>query len=72
MEHITRIWPTVKDLAADLGLAYTTVHSWTIRGRIPADHDLDLIAAAKRRGVKLTLEQLAMARRQSATDGVTK
>lgn len=63
MNHISHIWPTVKDLAGELGLPYTTVHSWSVRGRIPADYDLDLIDAAVRRGHKLTLEQLARARR---------
>ena len=63
MEHLSHIWPTVKDIASDLGVPYTTAHSWVARGRIPADRDLDLIAAAKMRGKKLTLEQLALARR---------
>ena len=63
MEHISHIWPTMADLAADLSKPYTTVAAWKARGRIPADHDFDLIEAAKRRGVVLTLEELAAARR---------
>jgi hypothetical protein len=65
MKHILSIWPTVKDLSDDLGLPYTTVHSWAARGRIPASHDLDLIRAASLRGHSLTLEELHTARAQS-------
>mgnify|MGYP003600284232 CR=1 FL=1 len=63
MQNIRDIWPTVKDIADDLGVPYTTAHSWIARGRIPPDRDLDLIAAAKKRGKKLTLEDLAKDRR---------
>lgn len=66
MEHITHIWPKIADLAADLGKPYPTVAAWKQRGRIPADYDLDIIAAAKRRGKRLTLEQLAAARRRQS------
>ena len=63
MEHIAHIWPTIASLAVDLGKPYQTVAAWKLRGRIPADYDLDLIAAAKKRGHNLTLEALAEARR---------
>ena len=63
MKHLSRIWSTVAELAADMGVPYTTAHSWLARGRIPADRDLDLVEAAKRRGHVLTLEELAHARR---------
>ena len=59
-----RIWPTLADLASDLGKPYQTVAAWKQRGRVPADHDLDLIEAARKRGADLTLEELAQARRQ--------
>ncbi|MGN7867754.1 hypothetical protein [Paracoccus sp. 22332] len=69
MEHITHIWPKIADLAADLGKPYQTVAAWKLRGRIPADYDLDLIAAAKKRGKRLSLEDLAKARRAKASEG---
>jgi len=71
MKHISRIWPTVAQLAADLGKPYQTVAAWKRRGRIPADHDLDLIAAARKRGAVLTLEDLANARRHTP-EGATR
>ena len=62
MEHILNIWPNLKALADDIGSPYQTVAAWKQRGRIPADHDFALIAAASRRGEVLTLETLANAR----------
>lgn len=62
MENILHIWPSMAELAADLGKPYQTVAAWKQRGRIPADYDLRLIEAAKKRGKHLTLEQLAHAR----------
>ncbi|MFD2842114.1 helix-turn-helix domain-containing protein [Paracoccus cavernae] len=50
------------DLAADLGMSYQTVAAWKRRGRIPAEYDLPLIDAARRRGGRLTLSTLALAR----------
>ncbi|MFC3169246.1 hypothetical protein [Paracoccus fontiphilus] len=66
LSHIKHVWPNPIDLARDLGLPYTTVHSWEQRGRIPPDRDFDLIDAAAKRGEKLTLEQLAAARKAGA------
>lgn len=63
MEHIKHIWPTVRELADDLGLPYTTVHSWSVRGRIPSERDFEIIAAAAKRGHTITFEFLAVARR---------
>ena len=62
MEHIFRIWPKLSDLASDLEKPYQTVAAWKQRGSIPARYDLDLVHAAKARGRKLTLEDLARAR----------
>lgn len=62
MDHIAHIWPTMAELADDLGKPYSTVAAWKQRGRIPSDHDADMIAAAKARGHVLTYEQLAVAR----------
>lgn len=69
MKHLKRIWPSPSALAADLGLPYTTVHSWFARERIPASRDLDLVEAAARRGEVLTLEDLAAARRAKTPEG---
>ena len=64
MKHLQHIWPKVSDLAGDLGIPYTTAHSWESRGRIPASWDIDLIMAAEKRGKLLTLEYLAQMRHQ--------
>ncbi len=62
MEHIMHIWPTVADLAADLGRPYQTVASWKVRGHIPAEYDVELVELAARRGHALRFEDLARAR----------
>ena len=67
MEQIFNIWPTIKDLSRDLGLEYTTVHSWKQRGSIPARYDLDIVRAAAKRGHELSFEDLAQARSGSNT-----
>ena len=71
MQNIIQIWPTVRDISEDLGVPYTTAHSWFTRGRIPAAYDLALVSAAKKRGVSLTLEQLAVARAHPPQKNVT-
>ena len=70
MQHIRHIWPTVKDLADDLAIPYTTAHSWAARGRIPADYDDDLIAAAQKRGIKLTRDELASGRKAARAGNI--
>lgn len=62
MEHILTLWPSMAELADDLGKPYPTVAAWKQRGSIPARYDLDLIRAATARGKSLTLEQLAASR----------
>jgi hypothetical protein len=69
MEHLQHIWPTIREIADDLGLPYTTVHSWAERGNIPSYYDVDLIDAAARRGSTLTLEHLARHRRPKRRRG---
>lgn len=68
LSHLSHIWKKIADMASDLGVPYTTAHSWAARRRVPADRDLDLIAAAKKRGKKLTLEDLANARREKRSE----
>ena len=62
MDKLKQIWTSPAALSSDLGLPYTTVHSWFVRESIPASRDLDLIDAARKRGHRLTLEDLAQAR----------
>ncbi len=69
MESIFNIWPSLVELAKDLGREYPTVAAWKQRGHIPAKYDLDLIAAASKRGSSLSLSDLAQARRVPSSDG---
>ena len=65
MEPIQRIWPTIAELARDLGKPYPTVAAWAHRGWVPGKHDLDVIEAAEAKGHSLSLEELAIARRDA-------
>ena len=65
MEHIFAKWPRLCDLASDLGKPYQTVSSWKQRGSIPARYDMEIIRAARGRGQRVTLEELAEARAQA-------
>lgn len=62
MDKIFTLWPTLADLAEDMGKPYTTVASWRQRGSIPAKYDLALVMAAKRRGHSISVQHLAEAR----------
>lgn len=66
MEHIFTLWPSIAELARDLGKPYPTVASWYQRGSIPARFDLSLVRAARARGHDLTLEMIAAARERGA------
>ena len=60
--EIIALWPSRADLAADCGVDLSAVHAWVKRRRIAAEHDVSLVSAAKRRGIKLSFEDLAHAR----------
>lgn len=57
-------WPSRKELAEDIGKGVIVVHRWHQRKSIPAEYDLDLVEAASKRGIGLSLEDLAKARQQ--------
>lgn len=59
MDRIFNTWPTVADMARDLGENPVTVRSWRQRGSIPAKYDLAIVRMARERGGELTLEDLA-------------
>lgn len=61
MDEIFKLWPSLAQMASDLGLKYQTVASWRQRG-IPAKHDYKVVAAAKLNGKEVTLLAIAEAR----------
>jgi hypothetical protein len=62
MERIFRIWPTLKEMAAELGKPYPTVAAWHQRRSIPAKYDAEIVRAAKKRGQNVSFETLALER----------
>jgi hypothetical protein len=57
MNAIFDIWPTMAEMAQDLGLPYQTVAAWRSRG-IPYRRFEAVLRAAEARGHALTLEDL--------------
>ncbi len=54
------LWPSLEDLARDLGKKGGAVRNWRLRNSIPADCWDALVRAAHRRGLsQVTLEALA-------------
>lgn len=75
--EIILAWPSYDDLGADLRISRQHVTTLKHRGYIPDRYWADLVAAAERRGIDLTLADLAIlarARRQdrSGNDGCRK
>lgn len=62
MDEVFTIWPTTADMARDIGVNPITARHWRRRKSIPAWYDAAIVDAAKRRGAKLTFEDLARAR----------
>jgi hypothetical protein len=61
------LWPSVSELAADMGVPYGVAAQWRRRGSIPADRWLSLINRARERGFEgITLEGLAVAAQRRA------
>ena len=54
-------WPSVSELARDVGKPRSTVNNWIARNRVPVDHWPRLIEAAAVRDISLTYGELAKA-----------
>ncbi|CAO3358663.1 hypothetical protein [Azospirillum palustre] len=61
---IIDLWPSAREFAADLGVPPTHVAVWRHRNSIPDYHWADLIEAARRREIDLSLETLAVMARE--------
>jgi hypothetical protein len=48
------IWPSLAEMARDIGIEYQTVAKWSQRGRIPPESWDAVIEAAKRKKVTVT------------------
>lgn len=59
---IFSIWPTVADMARDIGKSPITVRAWRQRGSIPGKFDMLIVERAKARGATVDLAMLAQLR----------
>jgi prophage antirepressor-like protein len=55
---VFEIWASLADMAEAIGRSHWTVQKWSQRKSIPSDAWPDLIDAARRKGKKLSAEQL--------------
>ena len=69
MKRIFNIWPTLKEMAADLGKPYPTVAAWHLRQSIPAKYDAEIVRVAKQRGAEISFEALARERAGQTSEG---
>lgn len=51
--------PSTRIFAEDIGKNYAQVRKWRTRNRIPSEHWLDVVDAAKKRRIPVNLEMLA-------------
>lgn len=65
MEQVFAIWPSMADMARDIGENPVTVRQWRRRGVIPAWHDAAIVQAARARGYTLSLADLAQYRAEA-------
>lgn len=47
---------------SDLGLTRRNVYNWLVRENLPAQYDVALVSAARRKGIDITYEDLAQMR----------
>lgn len=61
IHDIFGLWPSVGVMATELERGYDTVLAWRTRGRIPEDALEDVVAAAAKRGIGLSIAQIIAA-----------
>jgi hypothetical protein len=63
---IIGLWPSIRSFARDTGLDYGHARMIKVRNRIPLKRWPTVLKAARRRGISLTMEQLAAANSRPA------
>lgn len=66
IQQIIDEWRSRKQLAEDIGTTPGRVRHWYQRRSIPGEYWRDIVRAAKRRKIKLSLSQLADAQAREA------
>lgn len=68
--EILGLWPSLSDVADDVGARVVAVRKWRARNSIPSEYWLPLVQAAAKRGIRgVTLMLLAqIAARASSTE----
>ena len=72
LQDIFQIWPSLAEMARDIGKEYQTVAKWAQRNRIPPESWDRVIKAASRRRISLTpglINRLNAPRGQTLPEG---
>ena len=62
VKSILDLWPSRKDVAADIGVDAAAVRGWVYRNFIPGEYDVALVQSARMRNLPVTFELLAFMR----------
>jgi DNA-binding transcriptional regulator YhcF (GntR family) len=60
-------WPSVKTLASDLAVKPNTASKWRQRDKIPPEHWLGLVKAARKRQIRVDESQLVRLAHRTAS-----
>lgn len=63
------LWPSVADLAGDIGEKTDTVRKWRTRNAIPSDKWARVVEASKKRRYKITASLLVEIARSDPSEG---
>lgn len=55
-KEIIEMWPSISELADDMGESYITVNKWHVRDNIPVRRWVKLLKSAKNRKIPITAE----------------
>jgi len=59
--EILDMWPSYRSVSMDVGVSYSLVRMWVLRGNIPAANWKRLVDAARDRDLPVTYKMLAEA-----------
>lgn len=58
-DELINQWPSLGEMATDLGVQYVNVYRWKERNSIPTKYWVPLIEAARRRKIRIGYRELA-------------
>lgn len=69
-EQIIGLWPSAAAMSRDIGVNPVNIRVWKYRKAIPPAYWPEIVIAAGRRGLKLSISDLAAAHRHDRGDAI--